>query len=690
MKKISLLPILLFLFGFGTSQAQIVITNADLEQGISYTWTNNNEYLLDGIVFVKPGSILTIEAGTIIKGRSLPSSNDLNSMLIVTAGATINANGEENCPIIFTSEFDDLNNPNDLGPLDAGLWGGVAILGNAPVGDENAPVELEGFVGNPLTQYGGNASEESSGVFRYVSVRHSGGEVGPGNEVNAVTFAGVGSGTLVEYVEAYATFDDGIEFFGGTVNTRYLIATFCGDDAFDIDLGYRGKGQFWFGLGDNNNRSGIEWDGAKPDENPLYSKPTISNVTLITDGPGSESDGINMRDGAAGNLYNSIITGHSEAGWRIETQNVAHDVYAKLVNGEIIFANNIWNNFLVGNDPNDFLVIEGGTSAQLDVFTGLFNSNNNEVIDPLLTSICFDDLACINPLPQAGSPALSGALALSDPFFEVVNFRGAFGTDNWMENWSVLDLTPEGGECKGLTEGKITVQFDQNGNCTPEAGETGLDDWIIKVESPGLDFFVKTDNNGEYIGFLPSDATQATASAPNFLWNICEATLPLENLGSAGVTNAAFSAQATTECPLMVVDLSTPFLRRCFDNTYHVNYCNDGTALAEDVQVEIELDPFLDFISASIPHTVNSDGLYVFEVGEMSLGECGSFSITANLNCEATLGQTHCTSAEIFPDTVCVPILQAARLETTANCVNDEVRFIIHNNSNFNMNNPVP
>ncbi len=675
----------LFLIVFSTSilNAQITIEDNDLEAGVNYTWTSNNEYLLDGLVIVKPGSTLNIEPGTVIKSSVNPTNGiDASTALIIARGATINALGEATCPIIFTSEVDDIDNPDDLGSTDQGLWGGIAICGNGEVAAMDGISSLVDF-DNPLLEYGGSDNTENSGIFRYVSIRHAGAQLNDLIEMSNLTLAGVGSGTTVEYVESYAGFDDGFEFLGGAVNAKYLIAAFNSDEAFDIDLGYQGKGQFWFGINAGGGYS-LELDGATPDDEGNPSNPILSNLTLIGNGENT-SGAIEIKDNAKGSVYNSIITLNNEKALSIEFEAAPlPSSFNHLSNGDINFAHNLWFDFLNSNDPQSFLEVPNGTTTELDFLVNHFNTNNNETADPLLSSICYNELNCLDPLPQSGSPALLGSQSLTDPYFENVDYRGAFGEINWMSFWSVLYPSPFSGECVSLTEGKITLQVDANGNCDPDLGEIGLANWIIEIKTPTSNYFVKTNGAGEYVGLIPSNAIQAVVQPINDLWSVCTPTLPIIDLNTPDAVNAAFTVVSVQDCPLMNVDLSTPFLRRCFDNTYTVNYCNEGTALAENVRVEIELDEYVDFISSPLSFTINSDGKYVFELDDLAFGQCASFKILVNVSCESTLGQTHCSQAEVFPPDLCNP-LSKPQIEVIGECVGSEVIFMIKNISNIDM-----
>ena len=126
---------------------------------------------------------------------------------------------------------------------------------------------IEGIdINEPRGAFGGSDEADSSGVLRYVSIRHGGTLIGADNEINGLTLGAVGSGTTVEFVEVFANLDDGIEFFGGTVNTRYLVVAYCGDDSFDYDQGFRGKGQYWFTIQDADSGDGGEHDGDIDDD----------------------------------------------------------------------------------------------------------------------------------------------------------------------------------------------------------------------------------------------------------------------------------------------------------------------------------------------------------------------------------------------------------------------------------------
>lgn len=163
-------------------------------------------------------------------------------MLVIAKGGKINAKGTAEKPIIFTSLNDNLSE-DSMNNEDTGLWGGVIVLGDAPVSlmDEEKStfyVGLDQY--DDSSYYGGDNAEDNSGVMEYVSIRHGGTYIGTGSESNGLTLCGVGSKTKISNIEIFANLDDGIEFYGGTVNASNLMIHSAGDDGIDIDEGYTG------------------------------------------------------------------------------------------------------------------------------------------------------------------------------------------------------------------------------------------------------------------------------------------------------------------------------------------------------------------------------------------------------------------------------------------------------------------
>ena len=301
------------------------------------TWTSNNTYRMMGIILVPNGVTLTIEPGTVIRGANertialASSTTDAKyrpGMLIVEKGGKLYARGTAQNPICFTDEWDnhfawkgqtgtsvtrtyqyrkgsdntDVTittnyNYGAVGNLH-GVWGGIVLCGKAFMNNDGSDATLgtmtfavEGTSASWGINGGGNDDDDSSGVLTYVQIRYGGSLVGDGKEINGLTMYGVGRGTVINHIEVFNNQDDCMEWFGGTVEAKYLIGWGAGDDIFDSDCGFRGKNQFLFGvqrdLGGFKHESGasdkgMEMDGfEKANGQFLYSASQWNNVTLI-------------------------------------------------------------------------------------------------------------------------------------------------------------------------------------------------------------------------------------------------------------------------------------------------------------------------------------------------------------------------------------------------------------------------
>jgi len=242
------------------------------------TWETGKVYILESRIAVLSGVTLTIEPGVVVKGQAGTGANA--TALLIARGGKLLADGKADSPIIFTSVADqilpgEIASPN-LDPDLNGLWGGLIILGNAPISADAASVQIEGIP--PSDQnglYGGSDGLDNSGIVRYVSIRHGGANIGEGNEINGLTLGGVGSGTIIENVEIVANQDDGIEWFGGTVIVKNAILWNVGDDAVDTDQSWGGKLDNFIII--NPGDECFELDGP---EGTMVAKHTIMNGTV--------------------------------------------------------------------------------------------------------------------------------------------------------------------------------------------------------------------------------------------------------------------------------------------------------------------------------------------------------------------------------------------------------------------------
>jgi hypothetical protein len=280
------------------------------------TWTKDKVYILDGKVVVDGGATLTIEAGTVVKGAQ--GQQTQASALIIDRDATLNANGTAQEPIIFTSILDDIisgetESPN-LTVNDRGLWGGVIILGNAPSSFEGDATEelIEGIPANSgFGLYGGNDPADSSGNIQYVSIRHGGANIGEGNEINGLTLGGVGNGTVINHIEVIANLDDGVEFFGGTVDASNIVVWGVGDDSIDIDQAYSGTVSNVAIVMNNVSDHGLEIDGPEGSATGMY---TLENITIFSDDSETNANSGNreyaqFRSSAMGTNNNILLVG---------------------------------------------------------------------------------------------------------------------------------------------------------------------------------------------------------------------------------------------------------------------------------------------------------------------------------------------------------------------------------------------
>ena len=290
----------------------------------SETWTADNVYVLTGKVVVESGHTLTIEPGTIVKASE--GSGTLASALVIRQGARINAVGTATKPIIFTSILDNIRSGEltgtNLSETDQGLWGGIVILGYAPVSaaDGDNVAQIEGFpVTDQFGAFGGSDAADNSGTMAYVSIRHGGALIGAGNEINGLTLGGVGSGTSISNIEVVSNLDDGVEFFGGTVNVTNVLVGFQGDDGIDIDMNYAGTVSNFMVINGNNSDEAMEIDGPEGSTytNGLFA---LENGTVYTFG-GTDARG-DFKSKAQGTLTNVRM---GEAKIRASYQNDCTD-----------------------------------------------------------------------------------------------------------------------------------------------------------------------------------------------------------------------------------------------------------------------------------------------------------------------------------------------------------------------------
>lgn len=401
--------------------------------------TSDRVWILSGFVFVQDGQTIEIEPGTVIKG--LPGQGGGASALVVSRGGKIIADGRKDAPIIMTGLADNLQGavPDDA----EALWGGLIILGNAPTnniaeGGQKAIEGLptDGLKGDPL--YGGDDENDDSGVLRYISIRHGGSLIGGDNEINGLTLGGVGAGTTIEYIEVWSNLDDGIEWFGGTAQAKYVVSSWIGDDALDYDEGFSGKVQYAFIWSNKANVKDDSWggehDGGVGNNEGVepYALPEFYNVTYM--GDEGLLGTLLLRDNAGGEYHNSIFLNY-ENGVSLEVRTDMESSYDRLVAGDLKLENNIWYNIADGTPANIFTIITaGGVSDDIrneavDYFTAYFTSAGNITDNPEMNGV----------VPAANAAVTTGLSTVpNDGFFEQANYKGAFapGEEPWIAGWT--------------------------------------------------------------------------------------------------------------------------------------------------------------------------------------------------------------------------------------------------------------
>ncbi len=413
---------------YTTSGTEVTVLDRGKGTG-TMTWTKDKVWILDGLVFVNEGQTLTIEAGTTIKGT--PGTGVDASALIVARGAKIMAEGTAALPIILTGQ----------GTLttEKGTWGGLILLGKAVLNTTPTVQQVEGIdTSEPRAEYGGTDDHDNSGALKYVSIRHGGTNIGADNEINGLTLGAIGDATIIEHVEIAYNEDDGIEFFGGTVNVKWALVANCGDDSYDYDMGYRGKGQFWASI-NQHDRAGEHDGGTTVETAQPYATPTIFNATYIGTNNGRI---LTFRDNAGGYYYNSIFADFAK-GVDIEKLNnesgtLQESSYSRFNsgNGVLKVAGNIFSNVAAQTNASNptklitFTTYQGAatvanSATDSTLIANYFGTSKNEVQTLSITATA-----------PTTSAAVTNMIPYTDSFFTQVNYNGAFGSTNWAQGWT--------------------------------------------------------------------------------------------------------------------------------------------------------------------------------------------------------------------------------------------------------------
>ena len=420
------------------------------------TLVSGNYYKIDGKVAVGKdlgssgdasggiAAVLTIEPGVTLFGESG------NDYLVIKRGSKINAVGTASAPIIMTGKQDLLGEADIVSTR--GLWGGLVLLGRAPINKcaytqggtataagvrvDPCQIEVEGSAGDMM---GGESPTDSSGSLKYLRVQYAGYEVFPGNELNGITFGGVGSGTSVDYVQVHNNADDCVEFFGGTVDVKHLICTGADDDNLDIDWGYTGRIQYVIVQQSNDKGDHIvESDNVNSDSAVGYlseprSNPIVSNFTFISKG---HDEIFKLKEGVSGQYFNGIAVVNSSVTGK-ETNCIETTFNETVKDGAVtpVFSMNS-----VALDCSGFIKTDGNaTTAEVEAIvragsSNLYGSNSgggsyvNTVIGVVNGSA--ENSATVTSIPSIYN---------ADGFFETTSYIGAVSgaTDDWYKNWTL-------------------------------------------------------------------------------------------------------------------------------------------------------------------------------------------------------------------------------------------------------------
>jgi hypothetical protein len=309
--------------GGTTPTSQVIELNGNYTTDLTLDATKS--YTITGPTIFENGTTLTIPAGTVIKA----AATGADVYLAITQGAQIMAEGTSSQPIVFTS---NANTPN------AGDWGGLILLGKAPInsvvgGTATSTSEIASL------PYGGNIADDNSGTLRYVRVEYSGGKADGQSENNGFSFYGVGNETTIEYIQMFEGKDDGVEFFGGTVNVNHVSVVNAEDDSIDWTEGYSGTITNTYVKHGTNHDKGIEADGYNTDIGNLsspkfFSKPTVTNLTIEGLGSGSGNEAIRLRAGTQGIFNNVLLIGFTE-GFDLDGDTTDNPTGTGVINGDL-------------------------------------------------------------------------------------------------------------------------------------------------------------------------------------------------------------------------------------------------------------------------------------------------------------------------------------------------------------------
>jgi hypothetical protein len=425
------------------SNGQQITVSGDITANTE--WYANARYFLSGFVYVKNNATLTIEPGTIIKGVS-----GSKGTLIIERGSKLMAQGTAAKPIIFTSD-------KPVGQRAAGDWGGVVLCGKATTNKHDSGTGVGVAEGGIGSLYGGIDDSDNSGTLQYVRIEFPGIPLTStaNSEINGLTMYSCGTGTIIDHIQVSFSGDDSYEWFGGTVNCKYLVAIRGLDDEYDTDNGFRGHIQFILGIRDPNISDQSGSNGFESDNDADGSvltpitKPIFTNATLL--GPLCSTStlpanhlfkrAMHIRRSSQLCVYNSLFVGWPKGllidGTTGNSPTMASN-YSQQIEKCILAG--MQANFEVasGTPVTPYTLAEEQTYFEDATRGNIDNLTVTDIIESTLLTLTSPGV-----IPAAGASFLTGALFtnsnLGSSFFTQVAYKGAFGTTNWTSGWCNFD-----------------------------------------------------------------------------------------------------------------------------------------------------------------------------------------------------------------------------------------------------------
>jgi hypothetical protein len=396
----------------------------------------------DGTLAGGDPATMTIQAGVVIFASAG------NDYLVVNRGSRLIAQGQANNPIIFTARLNVVGTEggSTISDSSQGLWGGIILLGRAPISNCNAAVAggsagcQNVIEGTTSSLYGGNVPADNSGIIQYVQIRYSGFAIAPGNELQSLTTGGVGSATTIDHVQSHNSSDDGVEFFGGRQNVKYLVISGKDDDGLDTDVGYRGTIQFVIGVerDANNGDSWIEADSDGSEDALPRQYTRVSNATFVQRSTVQGRNAVLLRGGTDYALLNSVVVGTANCLDIDETGGTttrASDAPLQDLGPPAFRSVEL-------ACPTDFRNDGNVTTATIAAIFGSGSNNNNGAFTPSLTATFVNGpnetaVTATDPTPF-NADSIGGANPAAPNQLSAVSYIGAVrnAADNWYEGWT--------------------------------------------------------------------------------------------------------------------------------------------------------------------------------------------------------------------------------------------------------------